>query len=553
MDLKPTARALRSIVITASFLALLGAPAAADAPHIFGFHSWDNGCGLDVMSGKTGWYVRYQIIWQGVSLSDLEQAKSEGFTIIMSLFDTWTHEIPVDRDRWPEFASQCAAMANYVKDYCRIFHLDNEMEGDMPTPDDFTECFRMVRDAIQGVHPDALVTNGGVYLQNWFEPMARRLGAEIDGYQSHVNIPVPNMAVLETIPGGQRKPYYITEFTNHTGYTPGWLQGYYYTHNQWNQTHEQTSACACWFVYNLGGWEAYSIKYLPLQNADYKDITANNNYTNDYAERPITVYDLRIDTISGTSANVQWKTNVASTTQVEWYPEGATQAFYTPFETALTKQHEVTFNGVQQNVKFHMCIRSTAHDYGDSWEWVTFGTNISQAPGTQFRAGWNLIAVPLVPGDPRVEAVLDTSIDSGNDLTNAVFRYDDGYDMYPGDFTLMERGRGYWVRLSTATYEYCEGLAETDPVALPLQSGWTLIGQPHDYETLLADCQVSNGASTVWFDDAVSAGWIGGTLYNYKYGGYETCQTSGGDDSYLRPWYGYWVLTQQPGLSIIIP
>lgn len=527
-------------------------PATAESPHIYGFHSWSAGCDIDVMNGKTGWYVFYHIVWYSPDISSLQQAKGEGFTIIMGLFDDWDDEIPADRDDWPAFADRCADIVDQVKDYVHIFHLDNEMEGDQENPNEYAECFRMVRDAIKAVDPEAIVTNGGVHDVKWFEPMARRLGDEIDGYQSHVNIPPDCMAVLDHVPGGARKPYYITEFTK-IPYESGWIRDYYAAHNDWNLTHEHTSACACWFVYDLYGWYDHSLKWLPEPKADYQWVTANTNYTNDYATRPVTISDVRIDILDSSAVSVSWTTDIPSTTQVEWYGENASVGHVTSFDPHLARQHSATFSGCVPDYKYYLWVRSTAQDYGDAAQRFSFGTNTSWSPGGWLRQGWNLVSLPLEPADGRVEAVFDTLAAYGNELANSVFAYDGAYLIYPADFTSVEAGKGYWLNLSTATSEYCEGYAPTEDVHIPLRSGWNLIGQPHDYGTALASCSVTDGVLTLSFDDAAAAGWVEQPLYFYGPDGYSACRTSGGDDDTLRPWYGYWILSLKDNLHLVIP
>ena len=525
----------------------------AESPHVYGFHSWTPGCDIDVMNGKTGWYVFYETIGHDVNLPRLIQAKGEGFTVIMGMFDNWENEIPLDRANWPAFAARCAELADQARDYCHIFHLDNEMEGDMPTPSDFTECFRMVRDEIKAIYPEAIVSNGGVYTTAWFDDMAHRLGDEIDGYQSHMRIPPDCMAALEKVPGGQRKPYYVTEFSNAITYTPGWLQGHYAEHDDWNQTHEQTSACSCWFVYDLPSWYQFSLKWLPEPKADFQWVTANTDYTNEYAERPVVISDVSINITSGSGGVVTWQTNIPSTTQIEWYGENATEGTVSGFDPRLKTDHWALITSCVPSYRYHLWVRSTAYDYGDDAEHFTFGTNTSTAPGGWLRAGWNLVSLPLEPADPRAAEVFDTAIAAGNDITNNLFAYDGTYSIYPSGFTTLRSGTAYWLRLDMAGDEYCEGLNVTSDVEIALSHGWNLIGQPHDYPTPLADCEVSDGATTLSFGDAVSAGWIEEPLYFYGASGYQTCIRSGGDDDQLRPWYGYWALTNTDGVTLIIP
>ena len=534
-------------------LLLSAAPdSRAESPHIYGFHSWSWGCDLDVMNGKTGWYVVYQIGCCGTPLWWLEAAKAEGFTIIFGAFEDWDEEIPPNKDDWPEFAAQCAQVADYYKELVHIYHLDNEMDLNTSTPAEFAECFRMVRDAIQSVQPEAIVTNGGtVGGPTYFPRMVRRLGAEIDGYQSHVNIFPHYMEALAGIPGALRKPYYITEFTMVPYDEEGWLQNYHAEIDEWNRDNSPVCAGVCWFVYELGGWESQSLKYLPLANADYEDLTANTDYTNEYAERPVGAYDVRIDVISPSAVLVSWKTRIASTTQASWHTDGATRSSYTGFDAALSKQHSLAIDELGPDTKYNLCLRSTAIGYGDTAEWTTFGTNTSWSPGGWLRAGWNLVSLPLSPGDPDAEVVFDTAVAAGNDITNNLFAYDGTYSIYPSGFTTLQKGKAYWLRLDMAGDEYCEGLNVTSDVEIALDDGWNLIGQPHDYPTPLADCEVSDGATTLSFGDAASAGWIEEPLYYYN-NGYLACSTAGGDDA-LRPWYGYWLLASRDGLTLAVP
>jgi len=91
------------------------------------------------------------------------------------------------------------------------------------------------------------------------------------------------------------------------------------------------------------------------------------------------------------------------------------------------------------------------------------------------------------------------------------------------------------------------------PRAFPLFGGWNLIGSGREGAVPLASCMLTDGVDIYLYDEAVAAGWVQTMLY-YFTTGYRECRTDGmGDDDHLRPWYGYWLLTYRPGLSIIIP
>ena len=80
-----------------------------------------------------------------------------------------------------------------------------------------------------------------------------------------------------------------------------------------------------------------------------------------------------------------------------------------------------------------------------------------------------------------------------------------------------------------------------------------MIGQPHHYDTTLASCELTNGQTTLPFDAAVASGWVDPVVYYYVAGGYYTTRTSAGDDAYLRPWRGYWLLTNTDDLTLMVP
>jgi len=63
----------------------------------------------------------------------------------------------------------------------------------------------------------------------------------------------------------------------------------------------------------------------------------------------------------------------------------------------------------------------------------------------------------------------------------------------------------------------------------------------------------SRGSNVKSTTAAVDAGWIEGMAYYYD-AGYGLVRADGtGDDDSLRPWYGYWMLTNQAGLTMSIP
>jgi len=194
----------------------------------------------------------------------------------------------------------------------------------------------------------------------------------------------------------------------------------------------------------------------------------------------------------------------------------------------------------------------------DSWSYTDGEMTFS--PPTRFETGWNLMSLPLMPPEAAVEDALN-DVAAVNNLTNAMYAYSEslpGYQIYPGQFTQMEggaRARGYWLYLTTAPVtETLVGKATGGRAEFPLAVGWNLIGYPHTTEIAWSSCKVRNStglelsiAGAVWSD------WIQEAIFTYSGGSYVTVMRTSGDDTYVRPWYGYWLLVFEPDLTLVIP
>jgi len=532
-------------MLAATCLACL---ARAESQYAYGFHSWDEGCDLLVMNGKTGWYTRYQPVWQSVPLSELEKACGEGFTIIMGLFESWTEAFPADPADWHDFAAQCAGVADYVGDYVHIFHVGNEMDvGHLqPLMEQFAPLFRMISDAIHSVRPDAIVCCGAPINLSYFSEMADVLGDEPDGYQSHIRVEELFFEHMRVVPGARRKPMYVTEFMR-LPYWPSAAPDFFFEIQDWNAANpEQQVACGCWFVYYLAGWEESSLINIPQAVDDWSWMTANTAITNQYAARPIAGSGYSADVLSESSAEISWETDVASTTQLSWYGDGASDSDSTPLDTALGVVHLAYATGLSPWQLYTVWGRSTATGYGDlAYGPFRFGTASSSE---WLPAGWNLISLPLRMPDPSVEDVL-AGLGPGA-ATNNLYRYSPGvgYEIHPGAFTEMERGRGYWLRLDEAVSVSTCGAYASGTQEVALVAGWNLIGHPLEVSVPLSQVQVTDGVQTVSLSAAESAGWLQAIFYAYDSGYVAHTPSSG----LLQPWSGYWLLCYSDGLSLLI-
>lgn len=82
---------------------------------------------------------------------------------------------------------------------------------------------------------------------------------------------------------------------------------------------------------------------------------------------------------------------------------------------------------------------------------------------------------------------------------------------------------------------------------LPDSTGWGT-----DFATPYNRHFTSVGPVEKSMHDAALAGWVEETPVGYD-GGYKTVRDDGSDDTSLRPWYGYWIKANQPGLTLELP
>ncbi len=169
--------------------------------------------------------------------------------------------------------------------------------------------------------------------------------------------------------------------------------------------------------------------------------------------------------------------------------------------------------------------------------------------------GWKFLSVPITPqrADPFVNL--------GDDIEPfKLYKYDTkmgGYKIYPLDIgeVSLQAGYSYFTRLEKDVEVDVGGSSNQDAKTILLKdAGWHAIGNPFIKEVKVQDIQVKLGNDTKSFSDAVTAGWIEGTLYRWKVDkngtdAYEAVDSSG----QLALWEGYWLKTKQAELTLIIP
>ena len=186
--------------------------------------------------------------------------------------------------------------------------------------------------------------------------------------------------------------------------------------------------------------------------------------------------------------------------------------------------------------------------------------------------GFNCVAIPNVAIDSAPESVL-----SGASLDGYLSRFDaaGGSDVTysawaPEEFGGMLLGEGYWLSSdTTADYTY-SGLDNGVPsagvktdmwISLPGnqydgldQGGWHLIGNPYAELVNKSNLYFTDGKDLLSWEDANSAGWVGGELQGFD-GMYQSSyiiSLSWGDGDDLIPARGYYLQTFKDNLAMIV-
>jgi len=177
------------------------------------------------------------------------------------------------------------------------------------------------------------------------------------------------------------------------------------------------------------------------------------------------------------------------------------------------------------------------------------------SPEGWLAGGWNMISFPMRPKDPFAEKALDDCLWGGTQISGNLYQYNpaSSYESFPDQFMDVQLGRGYWMYLNQPAREVLAGYRQIGQARIPLEEGWNLIGYPFTKPQEWSRCQVSDGEHLLSIEEASEANWLQPVAIYYS-NGYHFVGTSPiADDTYLRPWYAYWILALEPGLELIIP
>ena len=173
----------------------------------------------------------------------------------------------------------------------------------------------------------------------------------------------------------------------------------------------------------------------------------------------------------------------------------------------------------------------------------------------QLNPGWNLISLPLDPDDPDARAVFDEIIGPLYLCTyNTEAETFDWVDKPPSATvgaagTLSEAGplRGYWIAVSEGANICVSGTQLRGDQSTELQTaGWHMIGVPYAVawgNGSDGSISVRRGIQIKSLIDAVAAGWVHDTIWQWDTVGEEWITRTASAGTTLYPWIGYWINT----------
>jgi hypothetical protein len=139
----------------------------------------------------------------------------------------------------------------------------------------------------------------------------------------------------------------------------------------------------------------------------------------------------------------------------------------------------------------------------------------------QVAEGWNLLALPVRPADPRPASVYPSAL-------SGAFTFGMGAGYTPVE--TLQTARGYWVKFPAAGDILLTGeVAGIDTIGVDV--GWNLVG------AMSSDLRAADVVT-------VPPGIIASSWFGFSGGAYSAADS-------LRQGMGYWVKCSQPGLMIL--
>ena len=171
-------------------------------------------------------------------------------------------------------------------------------------------------------------------------------------------------------------------------------------------------------------------------------------------------------------------------------------------------------------------------------------------------AGWNLISMWIEPEDPTPEAVFD-------EVPGILYLYRWDPDIegwltaHEGTLTQVSVLGGYWLWLPEPTTVCVTGTEVTGDQEIPLgKAGWQMIGVPYPVAwgdvVGVGSIRVRNGAEVMTLAEAVAAGWLYHTVWEYDTAAGEWITTTLAEGTTLVPEKGYYIYTYVDNLTLLL-
>jgi hypothetical protein len=159
--------------------------------------------------------------------------------------------------------------------------------------------------------------------------------------------------------------------------------------------------------------------------------------------------------------------------------------------------------------------------------------------------GWSLVGMPLLP-EPGQDT-LDDVIKGLAPGYAYMFEYlgATGYGNLDGTET-ANYGQGYWIGTDQGFTWTMSGDIILDPIFIPMDPGWNLIGNPMWFPGPVENIQVQYGGTTYDWQNAVVAGLVSNTVYDYDPVSGQYVNTLD-----MVPWHGYWVNALTSGVLLV--
>ena len=181
-------------------------------------------------------------------------------------------------------------------------------------------------------------------------------------------------------------------------------------------------------------------------------------------------------------------------------------------------------------------------------------------PTGWINAGWNWISVPVRPLDPSPASMFGAA-----NVNNRLYWWDPvGHTVltFPSDFSTIECGKGYTLLADGNVAGSVTGYVNESAfsIAIP-EAGWFWLGHPFTSPVDLSLCTVTKagatGERTAAVDAIAADPWLNWNVVYWDSAVDSakllTLPGHGGDDTMLRPWYGYRVWSNIAGVTLKIP